>query len=394
MFHSLVGFVAAIHAVRIFALFSFVPLIHHFFAYNHPLLSFVLASYPLMQALGQIPFGRLSDRFGRRPVIQIGLFGFVVGGILCYLSTNPWMIIIGRGLQGGCAVGAPAGAWLNDCSESNASLQAQYYMIGLGIVLAMAASLVVAPLAEYYNLVRELFLLPTFLAFLLMSYSFTIKVPKSSQDSPVIQDTQLQLATLWHNRRINALFTANFAVHYLQAYILAVIPDFVFIQAFGEIPRIIYPYAFLFAILLAAVPLKRRAWMVSLTWAGLGAILCLVSLSVGVLSSAERISFIAGVSQLVGIFYLLLLLESAIPVGLKDSIPTHQGTIVGVSNTIQYLGMTLGSLSIYWTQLYPVLLPTFLGIMLLSLVGALFYIRHLTYVILPQQSSMTEVIGA
>ena len=41
--------------------------------YTPVLLGFAMGAYGLTQALLQIPFGRWSDRFGRKPVIAVGL---------------------------------------------------------------------------------------------------------------------------------------------------------------------------------------------------------------------------------------------------------------------------------------------------------------------------------
>jgi MFS transporter, DHA1 family, multidrug resistance protein len=56
-------------------------------------------------ALGQLIIGPLSDRFGRRPVLLIGLLTFVAGSVLCLLAQSIGVLIFGRIVQaiGGCA---------------------------------------------------------------------------------------------------------------------------------------------------------------------------------------------------------------------------------------------------------------------------------------------------
>lgn len=45
-------------------------------------------------------YGPLSDRFGRKPPLIVGLLLFIGGSLLCALSTNIWMLISARIFQG------------------------------------------------------------------------------------------------------------------------------------------------------------------------------------------------------------------------------------------------------------------------------------------------------
>src|SRR3990172_12865386 len=60
------------------------------------LLGLVLGGYGLTQAAMQIPFGLLSDRFGRKPIVLLGLILFIIGSVLAGLTDNIYVIIIGR----------------------------------------------------------------------------------------------------------------------------------------------------------------------------------------------------------------------------------------------------------------------------------------------------------
>jgi len=61
--------------------------------------------YLAIFAVGQLVVGPLSDRFGRRPVIVIGLSLFVAGTIGCAVARDLPDLLIGRSIQasGGCA---------------------------------------------------------------------------------------------------------------------------------------------------------------------------------------------------------------------------------------------------------------------------------------------------
>lgn len=62
--------------------------------------SWVFATYLLTTALSTPIYGKLSDRWGRKPVFMIGLLIFSIGSLLCGLANNIILLILFRGLQG------------------------------------------------------------------------------------------------------------------------------------------------------------------------------------------------------------------------------------------------------------------------------------------------------
>ncbi len=64
------------------------------------LVGLVMASYFAASVLTQYPAGRISDRFGRREVIVVGLLLFVAGNVGFALVHGPWFAIAFRSLQG------------------------------------------------------------------------------------------------------------------------------------------------------------------------------------------------------------------------------------------------------------------------------------------------------
>ena len=60
----------------------------------------VVSAFFLGLGLGQMFYGPLSDRFGRKPAIQVGLGIFVLGSVLSIFSNSFPMMLAGRVLQG------------------------------------------------------------------------------------------------------------------------------------------------------------------------------------------------------------------------------------------------------------------------------------------------------
>jgi MFS transporter, DHA1 family, multidrug resistance protein len=61
---------------------------------------FIVLGFFVGLTFGQLIFGPLSDSFGRKPIIYIGLVLYALGALTCLLSTNYTMMILGRILQG------------------------------------------------------------------------------------------------------------------------------------------------------------------------------------------------------------------------------------------------------------------------------------------------------
>jgi DHA1 family bicyclomycin/chloramphenicol resistance-like MFS transporter len=64
-----------------------------------------LSALLLAFGLSQLIWGPLSDRFGRRPILLVGLVAYVLASVACTLSPSMFMLIVWRTVQG-AAMGA------------------------------------------------------------------------------------------------------------------------------------------------------------------------------------------------------------------------------------------------------------------------------------------------
>ena len=68
---------------------------------SSPLMIGILqATYPMMQFLGAPILGRLSDRFGRKPILIISQIGTLAGFILLGFANSLWLLFLSRIIDG------------------------------------------------------------------------------------------------------------------------------------------------------------------------------------------------------------------------------------------------------------------------------------------------------
>ncbi|WHZ10102.1 MAG: Inner membrane transport protein YajR [Burkholderiaceae bacterium] len=159
---------ASIYGLRMLGLFLILPV---FAIYtrelpggdNHALVGLALGIYGLTQAMLQIPFGIASDRFGRKPVMMLGLLIFAIGSFMAGGSRTLTGIIIGRAVQGAGAISAAISAMIADSTRDEHRTKAMA-IVGMTIGMSFLASLIAAPLLYHVIGVPGMFVLTGVLA--------------------------------------------------------------------------------------------------------------------------------------------------------------------------------------------------------------------------------------
>jgi DHA1 family bicyclomycin/chloramphenicol resistance-like MFS transporter len=100
-----------------------------------------MATYLLGIALGQLVYGPVSDRFGRKPPLYLGLTLYVIGAVGCAMATSMSMLMLTRVVQaiGACAPLVIGRAVVRDRCEPHEAARAYSMLmliVSLGPVVA------------------------------------------------------------------------------------------------------------------------------------------------------------------------------------------------------------------------------------------------------------------
>lgn len=112
------------------------------------LIGFLGASYPIAQVIGAPILGRLSDRFGRKPILLASQVGTLIGFIFLGLANSLWMLFLARILDGlsGANI-STAQAVITDSTSEKTRTQ------GLGLVgAAFGLGFVIGPVISFISL--------------------------------------------------------------------------------------------------------------------------------------------------------------------------------------------------------------------------------------------------
>lgn len=326
------------------------------------LIGLAIGAYGLTQAIFQIPFGIISDRIGRRPVIYLGLVVFALGSVLAAQSDSIWGVIAGRILQGAGAISAAVMALLSDLTREQHRTKAMA-MIGMTIGLSFAVAMVVGPLLTRAFGLHGLFLATGGMAlFGIVIVAFM--VPRSTgtlqhRESGVAR--QALLPTLKHPDLLR-LDLGIFVLHAMLMCSFVALP-LALVEKAG-LPKEQHWWVYLTALLIsffAMIPFiiygekKRKMKRILL---GAVATLMLTELFFWQFGDSLR----ALVIGTVVFFTAFNLLEASLPSLISKVSPAGgKGTAMGVYSTSQFLGSALGGIMGGWMFQHGGLSVVFLG---------------------------------
>ncbi len=215
--------ISLVMAIRMLGLFMLFPVMSVYagdYESSTPfLVGMAIGIYGLTQAIFQIPFGYLSDRFGRKPILLIGLLVFLFGSIMAANTSNIIIVVIGRAFQGGGAISAVLMAFLADSVSEENRAKANAF-VGFQIGVAFMLSLLIGPIISSRVGLSGLFWVIALLSLIAMLIVLSLKHTKS------ITYYKLSLKAFKENfnKELLALDFSIFSLHLILAAGFIVMP--------------------------------------------------------------------------------------------------------------------------------------------------------------------------
>ncbi len=208
--------IASLFAFRMLGLFMLIPVFTVYAAKldnaTPYLIGIALGSYGLTQGMLQIPFGILSDKYGRKPILFMGFILFAIGSLIGAISSSIYGMIIARSIQGAGAVGSVLIALLTDLVPENKRTHSMA-VIGSSIGVSFSLAIILSPYITKHFGLSGIFFLTVLLAIIgLIILGYIIPNPKTQQQS---QDKPKFVSILINQQ----LMRLNFGI-FIQHFVL------------------------------------------------------------------------------------------------------------------------------------------------------------------------------
>ncbi|MBS03696.1 MAG: MFS transporter [Gammaproteobacteria bacterium] len=337
--------VSFLYMVRMFGLFMVIPVLplaaDAYAGATIALMGLAVGVYGLSQGLLQIPFGLLSDRIGRKPVIYLGLALFIAGSALAAWAETIGWLIAARLLQGCGAIAGTLLALMGDLTRVNMRTVAMAF-VGISIGVSFGLSLIAGPWFNTLIGLPGVFLLNAGLGAVgMVVVAVFVPTPTARRvnlDNAVIPADILQLAT---RPDIAALCVSILLAHHLLMSGFLAFP-----RLLVEVGYTVDVHHYIYLGLLAGTfvlmgPVMRLGANPRFTK---HVLLSVIALAAGSLAALSGQASGVGVLLTMGGFFMAFnLLEVVLPAQLTRAAPAgRRGTAAGLFSAAQFGGVFTG----------------------------------------------------
>lgn len=336
---------ASLYNVRMLGLFMALPVLvlagEEYGSNNTFLIGLALGIYGVTQALLQIPYGLLSDRFGRKPLIFIGLLVFIGGSLVAAMADTIYGLIIGRALQGAGAIAGVVMATVGDLTTEENRSKAMA-SIGVSIGVAFALALVFGPLLASIGGIRWVFGAAVGLSLLGLVLVVWVIPPVASSRKKSL--SLRGMSSLLKDVGLLRLYFGIFILHGVLTALFMVFP--VLLQKAG-VATLNHSWIYLgvmFIAFVAMVPLmiwSERKQELKAVFLSMLALLIVVLLCLSLIQTNLWLLIAHMLLFFIGFNYL----EATLPSLVSKQVPEDQrGAGSGIFSTCQFSGAAVGGI--------------------------------------------------
>lgn len=340
---------AMLYATRMLGLFMVLPVFvlygQELAGASEVLIGLAIGAYGLSQALFQVPFGALSDRYGRKRMILIGLLLFFAGSVIAALSEHIYGVIFGRFLQGAGAIASVLMALLSDLTSEQSRTKAMAF-VGMSIGISFSVALVLGPLVAAFGGLQAIFWLTAIMA--LVGAAWLVAMVPTPVNNFQNRDTRLfqdQLTEVFKRPDLLRLDFGIFVLHMILTAMFIAVPLSLIEHSEMALDQHWWVYlsvmtlsffAMVPFIIIAETKQKMKPiFLLAITLLGVSA----------AASSYGQYSFWAFWGCLFVFFMAFNLLEASLPSLVSKLCPAgSKGTAMGVYSTSQFFGAFVGGL--------------------------------------------------
>ena len=317
--------------------------------YTPLMVGLAVGAYGLTQAVCQIPFGMMSDRWGRKPIIVVGLVIFAIGSAIAALSDTMMGVVIGRAIQGAGAISATVMALAADLTREEHRLKAMA-VIGMSIGMSFSVALIAGPLLDGWVGVPGIFWVTALMALLgILVIKFIVPNPVVSRFRRDAVAEPAQFKNILKDGELSRLNIGIFALHMILTATFVVLPLALRDHAGLPPPEHwkIYLGVMLAALVLMVPFIIRAEKKRQMKQVFLGSIV-----AVGLAEAAMALSYqstTAMIAALLLFFVAFNVLEATLPSLIaKMAPPDKKGTAMGLYSSSQFLGAFVGGAVSGW----------------------------------------------
>ncbi len=342
---------ASVFGLRMLGLFIILPVFAPFArnlqgGSSQTMVGIALGIYGLTQACFQLPLGRLSDRFGRKRIIYLGLLMFAAGSLVAALADNLFTVAIGRAIQGAGAISSAVIALNADLTRADHRTKSMA-IIGMTIGATFIISMVAGPVFEKWIGVPGIFAMTGILALAaILVVRFVVPEPVR-ETRPVGPEQAVPLAVILRDPQLLRLNFGIFALHGVLMAMFVVVP----FELYAHLPAASH-WKFYLGVMLASLVVMVPVMLISerrraQKTAFVGGVIVIVAAELVLASSASV--FALSVIGMVMFFAAFNLLEASLPSLVSRVAPASaKGTAIGVYSTLQFVGAFVGATAGGW----------------------------------------------